>query len=187
MKQLQKVIEKVIFASRWILIACYIKLIWTLVRFVFDFATKSHDSRRVVDVLEDVDYVMIANLVKSIITGSYHSFVSKTHGYNEEKVSSGSLKVKMGTSLIGISSIYLLQVFLSLVVNIDWDILWKYMILHAAFLVSSLVLAIIEYIHCKSEYYEALTKHLEPETKEVPVKSMLPNKLKALQGPTVYY
>lgn len=157
---MKKIIETVIFASRWILIACYVKLMFTLGLLVVEFIL--HRKVDVVDVLEDVDITMIANLVKSIITGSYNSFVSKTHGYVGENVSSGSLKVKMGTSLVGISSIYLLQVFLSLsATTTSWDILLKYLILHGAFLVSSLILAVIEFIHCKSDYYEALITELE--------------------------
>ena len=56
--------------------------------------------------LEDVDIVMIANLVKMIITGSYNSFVSKKHDDENEKVSSGMLKVKMSTSIMGVSAIF---------------------------------------------------------------------------------
>jgi uncharacterized membrane protein YqhA len=43
---------------------------------------------------------MIANLVKMIITGSYHSFVDKEHGFKGENANSGMLKVKISTSLI---------------------------------------------------------------------------------------
>ena len=51
--------------------------------------------------LELVDITMIANLIKMIITGSYTSFVNKFHKAPGEKVSSGMLKVKMSTSLVG--------------------------------------------------------------------------------------
>jgi len=53
--------------------------------------------------LHAVDIVMIANLVKMIITGSYHSFIDKTHNEEIEKVSSGMLKVKMSTSILGVT------------------------------------------------------------------------------------
>lgn len=158
----KKVIERIIFGSRYVLIVCYFKLIYTLIlliiKFVGDGKLEPHD---VIRALEDVDIVMVANLVKSIITGSYNSFVSKEHGYLGENVSSGTLKVKMGTSLIGISSILLLQIFLSTITAVTWDTIYKLLSLHAAFLVSSLVLAVIELIHCKSEYYEALTHTTE--------------------------
>lgn len=62
--------------------------------------------------LELVDMAMIANLVKMVITGSYTSFVSKNHKENTERVSSGLLKVKMSTSLVGVSSFHLLQIFI---------------------------------------------------------------------------
>jgi uncharacterized membrane protein YqhA len=56
---------------------------------------------------------MIAIFVKMIITGSYHSFVDKNHGQPNESSSSGMLKVKLATSIMGVSSIHLLQSFIS--------------------------------------------------------------------------
>lgn len=157
-RKIKNIIEKIIFGSRWILIACFIKLIFTLVTLIAKFIIEGHlTPEEIIKALEDVDIVMIANLIKSIITGSYNSFVTKDHPYKNENVSSGTLKVKMGTSLVGISSILLLQIFLSSVHTVTWDLIFKLLILHGAFLVSSLVLAAIELIHCKSEYYEALT------------------------------
>ena len=101
-------------------------------------------------ILELVDIVMIANLVKMIITGSYNSFVDKSHGITGENISSGMLKVKMSTSLIGVSSIHLLQTFIN-ASAISWDELNKQMLIHGSFLVGSLILAIIDYLHEKSE------------------------------------
>jgi uncharacterized protein (TIGR00645 family) len=101
-------------------------------------------------ILELVDVVMILNLVKMIITGSYNSFVDKSHGFTGENISSGMLKVKMSTSLIGVSSIHLLQTFIN-ASAISWDELNKQMLIHGSFLVGSLILAIIDYLHEKAE------------------------------------
>lgn len=162
-KKIKNIIEKIIFGSRWILIVCFIKLICTLVIFITKYIVEGHlEPKDIIKALEDVDIVMIANLIKSIITGSYNSFVTKEHPYTNENVSSGTLKVKMGTSLVGISSILLLQMFLSTtLVSITWELVFKLLVLHGAFLISSLVLSLIELIHCKSEHYEALTHNIK--------------------------
>lgn len=164
-KKLKKAIEFVVFRSRWLLIGSIFKLIVTLVILVYKVVAQ-HDlsTQDIVQVLQDVDIVMLANLVKSIITGSYNSFVDKEHGYKEERVSSGILKVKMGSSLIGISSIYLLKIFLSVDKSTQWNMIWMLVVLHCTFLLSSLVLAIIEYLHCRSEGHED-TKPTKPLAK----------------------
>jgi uncharacterized protein (TIGR00645 family) len=105
------------------------------------------------ETLEAVDIVMIANLVKMIITGSYNSFVDKSHGIDGEQVSSGLLKVKMSTSIIGVSSIHLLQTFINSE-NILNETIYKQLIVHGAFIVGALVLSYIDYLHCKSEKHK---------------------------------
>ena len=110
----KKMIETVIFSSKWLLIPFYLKLFLTLGKLMYHFFSEGTLSNEdLMSTLEDVDIVMIANLVKMIITGSYNSFVDKTHSEDAEKVSSGVLKVKMATSIMGVSSIHLLQTFIN--------------------------------------------------------------------------
>src|ERR1700685_3024264 len=90
------VIEKIIFNVRWLLIPFYFKLMWTLVLLMYTFFLKNElPTQQLIKTLEDLDIVMIANLIKMIITGSYNSFVAKDHGYHNENMSSGVLKIKM--------------------------------------------------------------------------------------------
>jgi len=147
---LKDIIEKVIFFSRWLLIPFYLKLFYTLTLLLYQFVIEGHLSNEILmQTLEDVDIVMIANLVKMIITGSYNSFVSKDHSENTEKVSSGLLKVKMSTSIMGVSSIHLLKSFIESP-TLDWDIIHKQVYIHLIFIVGSLVLAYIDYLHEKT-------------------------------------
>lgn len=76
--------------------------------------------------------------------------VSKKHGYDNENISSGMLKIKMGTSIIGVSSIHILQQFVTN--TISWEDLGKLLAMHAAFLMGALVLALIEYLHEKGTH-----------------------------------
>lgn len=118
--------------------------------------------------LEIVDIVMIANLIKMIITGSYTSFVDKYHSEAAEKVSSGLLKVKMATSLIGVSSIHLLASFIN-AKSTDWSDLYKQMAVHAMFLIGALILAIVNYLHEKLESHENLS--LPITNRDLPIHS----------------
>lgn len=148
---IKKVIEEIIFFSKWLLIPFYLKLFYTLALLLYSFVVDGHLSNEILlQTLEDVDIVMIANLVKMIITGSYNSFVSKEHSEPTEKVSSGLLKVKMSTSIMGVSSIHLLKSFIE-APTLDWDTIWKQIAIHGIFIVGAIVLSIIDYLHTKSE------------------------------------
>lgn len=150
----KKIIERIIFSSKWLLIPFYLKLFWTLIKLGWHFFHDgSLNNNDLMSTLEDVDIVMIANLVKMIITGSYNSFVDKYHGVEGEQVSSGALKVKMATSIMGVSSIHLLQSFIN-ADNLTLDVIYKQLIIHGIFILGALFLAVIDYLHSKTE-----TKH----------------------------
>jgi uncharacterized protein (TIGR00645 family) len=151
---IKTIIEKLIFSSKWFLIPFYLRLFWTLLKLMYHFFVQGHlENNDLMSTLEDVDIVMIANLVKMIITGSYNSFVDKHHGEEGEHVSSGALKVKMSTSVMGVSSIHLLQTFIN-AENTSSDVINKQIFIHSIFIVGALILAVIDYLHEKSE-----TKH----------------------------
>lgn len=148
---IKTILEKIIFSSKWLLIPFYLYLFWTLLYLMIHFVPDGHiGNETLMATLEAVDVVMIANLVKMIITGSYNSFVDKNHTESSEKVSSGLLKVKMATSVMGVSSIHLLQSFIS-AETLSWDTIWKQVLIHGVFIVGSAFLAWIDYLHCKSE------------------------------------
>lgn len=162
-------IEEVIFNARWLLIPFYIGLISVLCLYEFAFAKQilhmfsmnsiTTESMMLV-VLEAVDVVMIANLVKMIISGSYNSFVSKTHGYQNENASSGMLKVKMSMSIIGVSSIHLLQSFVD-ASHISMEIITKQLAIHGMFIIGTVGIAIVEYLHVKGDAIEHETEKAE--------------------------
>lgn len=163
LNNLKKIIEKIIFSARWLLIPFYLGLMFALVCYLYIFLREETAlifevghltiNDALLKVLELLDIVMIANLIKMIITGSYNSFVSKTHGVETENIGSGMLKVKMGTSLIGVSSIHLLQVFINSS-HIPMEELYKKLMIHGAFLLGGYVLAKIDYLHVKAESFE---------------------------------
>lgn len=156
--------EEIFFNVRWVLNIFYLGLIAALCVYtytyaielirLFRFANILNSDMMMLRILEMIDIVMVANLVKLIITGSYNSFVSKGHGYKNENVSSGTLKIKMATSIVGVSSIHLLRSFID-AKNMEWEEIKKQMAIHTILLVGAVFLAIIEFLHVKTELMES--------------------------------
>jgi uncharacterized protein (TIGR00645 family) len=161
------IIESIVFNVKWILPVFYLGLVIVLFLYgmtylkslfsiVAEASTLSTENMKIV-VLDFVDVVMIANLVKMIIAGSYNSFVSKDHGRQNENISSGTLKIKISTSIIVVCSIHLLRSFVAN--GLNWEVMQCKLWIFAAFLATTLVLGILEYMHVKGEAIEAQIKH----------------------------
>lgn len=150
-------IEEFIFNIRWILIVFYVKLGWDLIVLAYLVYTQRElRADQLMHFIEDVDITMIANLIKMMIAGGYNSFISKKHDYGSENISSGQLKIKMGTSIIGISSVHMLKVFIESS-SLSMEEIWKKTIVHCAFIVGGLALSLVDYLHCKLETHEPTT------------------------------
>lgn len=148
-------VEGIIFNIKWLLIPAYLNLSWFLSKLLFHFIVLQHvTNETLMECLEAVDIVMIANLLVMIITGSYTSFISKKYNGETEKTSSGLLKVKMSTSILGVTTVHLLKTFIecSNASVPDWDLIYKQSFIHGMFMVGSLVLAVIDYLHCKTTH-----------------------------------
>ena len=98
-------------------------------------------------VLALIDVVMISNLLIMVIVGGYETFISRMHleGHPDQPewldhVNASVLKVKLGTAIIGISSIHLLKTFIN-AANYDTKVLMWQTIIHMAFLLSALAIA----------------------------------------------
>ena len=153
----KRIVEFIIFQSRWLLVPFYVGLVIAQTLYCYQFCVSLwdmayhfihlKDTEIMLAILGLIDITMIANLIKMIISGSYQSFVDKIDNDHSEKMSSGLLKVKMGTSLIGVSSIHLLQAFINAAQTPTREIIIKVGI-HMVFLISTVGLAYIDYLHC---------------------------------------
>ncbi len=108
-------------------------------------------------VLGLVDVVMISNLLIMVIIGGYETFVSRLdlsdHPDQPEwlsHVNASVLKVKLGTAIIGISSIHLLKTFIN-ASQYDVKTLIAQTSIHLAFLVSAIAIGWAERIVYKDE------------------------------------
>jgi uncharacterized protein (TIGR00645 family) len=162
-----KLIENVLFNVKWVLPLFYLGLAIVLLLYGYTYAKEIiHVVREAKDLtteqmklvaLDFVDLVMIANLMKLIIAGSYNSFVSKTHGQPNENNSSGTLKNKIATSVIVFSMINLLGDFLGK--GLPLEAVKIKLMIFVAFLIASLVLGVMEFLHVKCEAIESESEH----------------------------
>ncbi|MEO7223383.1 MAG: TIGR00645 family protein [Devosia sp.] len=157
MKQLELFVERIILASRWLLVIFYIGLAAALVLYAVSFASKlwkfaSHiftidEQQSILDMLGLIDAALVASLVVMVIISGYENFVSK---FDEEdsvhwlgEIDANSLKIKVASTIVAISSIHLLQIFLNVDQYTSEKLMW-YTIIHIAFVISALFLAFID-------------------------------------------
>ncbi len=162
MKFIEQLLEKIIFASRWVQAPLYVGLIVAAVLYAYKFLlelihlieTVNGISEEVLmlGILTLVDITMVLNLLVMVIIGGYATFVSRLNIDSHEdrpdwleKVDAGSLKVKLAGSLVSISGIHLLKSFINISNKSPEAVMWQ-IIIHLVFLVSILVLAYSEKI-----------------------------------------
>lgn len=160
--QIEKAIERIIFASRWLQAPLYLGLVVVLLFIVVKFFAElvhlsailfsADESRMVLYVLSLVDLVMVANLTVMVIISGYENFVSRIENGNSAdqlswfgKLDAGSLKIKLASSIVAISSIHLLKAFLD-IGTIANDKLLILVAIHMTFVVSAILLAYLDKI-----------------------------------------
>ncbi|HEY3487558.1 MAG TPA: TIGR00645 family protein [Gammaproteobacteria bacterium] len=159
---MERLVEKSLFASRWLLAPIYLGLSLTLlalgVKFfqqiyhVFSNLIAIHEADLVLTILSLVDLTLVASLIIMVMLSGYENFVSKldVDTGNDRlswlgKLDSGTLKLKVAASIVAISSIHLLGVFMKTQQIPNDKILW-YVILHMTFVFSAVLLAMLDKI-----------------------------------------
>ena len=157
---IELVIQRIILGSRWLQAPLYLGLVAVLATVVAKFpfkvrelvmrALNGEESDIVLGVLSLVDLILIANLVVMVIISGYENFVSHvdTEGITDKlswfgKLDAGSIKIKLASSIVAISSIHLLQRFLE-ANTVSNDKLMVLMAMHLTFVISALLLTYID-------------------------------------------
>ena len=158
MKRLELAIESIILASRWLLVVFYIGLALALAVYALSFGKKLYefitlaftlgDTDTILKMLGLIDAALVASLVVMVIISGYENFVSRFDENDGEvhwlgTIDVGSLKVKVASTIVAISSIHLLQVFLNSAFYTTDQLMWL-TIIHLAFVVSAFMLAYID-------------------------------------------
>ena len=157
-------LERFMLASRWLQVPLYVGLVIVLAVIVVKFPFKVWDLLRqaaatgesdlIVQVLSLVDVILVANLVVMVIIAGYENFVRRLDSATEAerlscygRLDSGSLKIKIATSVVVISAIHLLQRFLE--GDFESGKLYDLVILHLAFVATAVLLALTEWLSAK--------------------------------------
>jgi uncharacterized protein (TIGR00645 family) len=161
-EMLENRLEQVLFASRWLLAPFYLGLALSIVVLLIKFieelyhiaikAFTATESDVILGVLTLVDLSLTASLLLIVIFSGYENFVSKidTKGHEDDfewrgSVDFSTLKLKLVASVVAISGIHLLKVFMDIEkVNPD-HIMWM-VVIHLVFVVSGVLLALMDWI-----------------------------------------
>jgi len=177
MKAIESFLETLMFNSRWLLAPFYLGLVAGIVILLIKFGQEffhiaSHamtgtESDVILAILTLVDMSLVANLLIIIIFSGYENFVSKIDTANHEdrpdwmgKVDFSGLKIKVIASIVAISAIELLKVFVDVGVgpemanahkealtwtNADKAIVWK-VVIHVLLVLSGVLFAMMDKI-----------------------------------------
>jgi uncharacterized protein (TIGR00645 family) len=157
----ETLIERALFASRWLLAPLYLGLGVVLAAFTVTFVMElvhylptiirgGDETNLVLAALALVDLTLVASLVLMVMISGYENFVSKIElaEVGEKlswfgKLDSGTLKVKVASSIVAISSIHLLKAFMN-VRDIPNDKLMWLVVMHLTFVVSALMVGVLD-------------------------------------------
>jgi uncharacterized protein (TIGR00645 family) len=159
---MERLIERGLFASRWLMAPMYVGLVgallillWTflmeLVRFAGALPELTVDDA-VLGVLALIDLSLAGNLLLIVIFSGYENFVSRMDLKDEEDrpewqgtVDFAGLKLKLVASIVAISGIHLLKVFMDVTKYPEDKIRWM-VIIHLVFVASGVLLALMDWI-----------------------------------------
>jgi len=166
MKSVERLIERVLFASRWLLAPFYLGMVVALGAILVVFAHElihgivnlaQFDAEHVILLaLSLIDLSLTGNLVLIVMFAGYETFVSRIHvGDHEDRpqwmgtVDFSDLKIKLIASIVAISGIALLRVFLPLGdagVSVEQPRLAWMIGIHLTFVVSGVLMALMDRI-----------------------------------------
>jgi uncharacterized protein (TIGR00645 family) len=163
MKQIEHFIENIIISARWILVVFYLGLAAALglyaisfLRKLWEYASKVmviEETEAILKILSLIDASLVASLLVMVMISGYENFVSQFDNIDQKKtelswlgkIDASSLKIKVASTIVAISSIHLLQVFLNADKYTDGKLMWL-TIIHMAFVFSALLLAYIDQV-----------------------------------------
>ncbi len=163
MKNLEDLVEKTLLGARWILVVFLLGLAVALGLYAASFLIKlanvalnvrlydEHDM--ILAMLRLIDAALVASLIVMVMISSYENFVSRFSNKTIKvaflgKLDSGNLKLKVASSIVAISSIHLLGVFMNLEHYENGKVMW-FMALHLTFVISAVLAGLVERIGVK--------------------------------------
>jgi uncharacterized protein (TIGR00645 family) len=167
--------EQALFASRWLMAPMYLCLVVSLVILTVIFVRETVEmlpkvlemsaDEGILSILTLIDLSLAGNLMLLVIFTGYENFVSKLDLDDAKdrpnwmgKVDFSGLKLKLISSVVAISGIHLLKVFMEMGHVAETgtghgpstETLHSMVIVHLAFVVSGVLLALMDYISHKT-------------------------------------
>jgi len=160
-------IEAVIFQSRWLMAPVYLGLVACLailmVTFFRELVTTAPrilvmgETEVILLVLTLIDLSLAGNLVLIVLFSGYENFVSKieaAHGDRDRPSWMGTLdfsglKIKLIASIVAISGIHLLKVFMNVDDYTTTQLTWL-TIIHVTFVLSGIAFAAMDWVEAKA-------------------------------------
>lgn len=150
------------YAARWILAPIYFGLSFALLFLAIKFfqevfhvlphILEYSEANLILVILSLVDMSLVGGLIVMVMFSGYENFVSQLKIKNEErrlnwlgKMDANSLKLKVASSIVAISSIHLLRIFMD-AKNVPNDKIMWYIILHMTFVISAVLMGYLDKI-----------------------------------------
>jgi len=159
---MERMIETLILKSRWLLAPVYLGLSLALIALIVKFFQEvihlflhifeSSEADVVLVVLSLVDISLVGGLLVMVMMSGYENFVSEIdvkQGGDKlswlGKMDASSLKMKVAASIVAISSIHLLRVFMNMDNMSPEKLLW-YVVIHLTFVASAFAMGALDRI-----------------------------------------
>ena len=156
---MERLIQSVLYASRWILAPIYLGLIGALlailIKFYIElyhlltFIAQTKESHLVLGVLSLIDMTLIGGLTIMVMLSGYENFISKSNRNPDDKqlgwlgqLDANALKLKVAAAIVAISSIHLLQTFMSATQYTTAQV-FTYIALHLTFVLSACLMGLL--------------------------------------------
>jgi uncharacterized protein (TIGR00645 family) len=165
--------ERGLFNARWLMAPMYLGLVVSLgmltlifVRELLTYLPKALTmtaDQGILAILTLIDLSLAANLLLIVLFSGYENFVSKLDIADTTdrpdwmgKVDFSGLKMKLIASIVAISGIHLLKVFMGLgksdpTYQVTYDTLQWMVIIHLTFVVSGVLLALMDWLSAKTD------------------------------------
>ncbi|OVW93035.1 TIGR00645 family protein [Klebsiella pneumoniae] len=159
---MERFLENAMYASRWLLAPVYFGLSLGLIALTIKFFQEIFhilphifsvsESDMILTLLSLVDMTLVGGLLVMVMFSGYENFVSQLDiNEGKEKLSwlgkmdATSLKNKVAASIVAISSIHLLRVFMDAKNVPDNKLMW-YVIIHLTFVLSAFVMGYLDHL-----------------------------------------
>jgi uncharacterized protein (TIGR00645 family) len=167
---IERALEQLIFMSRWLMAPFYLGLIIVLGAMMVKFTQEVvhfvpgilefKETDVILTALSLLDLTLAASLVLMMVFSGYENFVSRIDTGNDQRpawmgtLDFSGLKLKLIASIVAISGIDLLKSFMNIGQITKEDLMWK-ILTHMAFVVSGVLLALMDYLSERAKQVHA--------------------------------